>query len=202
MARLLRVLREEFVPVGIRYIIADFLLKLFPSFVGSRIRVKLLQFAGFRIGKKCIIMGTPRFTVAKNMMENFHLGNSVLMNIDCFFDLAGPIRIEDRVGIGQQAMLITGAHQIGDEHQRAGYLDPQPIVIEEGAWLGARCIILPGVTVGRGAVVAAGAIVTKDVPPNTLVAGIPAKVIKSLPTSRELKPPSNGYKPELAQKFW
>jgi acetyltransferase-like isoleucine patch superfamily enzyme len=85
-------------------------------------------------------------------------------------------------------MLITGAHQIGDEYQRARDLNPEPINIEEGVWLGARCIILPGVTVGRGAVVAAGAIVTKDVPPNKLVAGVPAKVIKSLPVAKELPP--------------
>ena len=62
-----------------------------------------------------------------------------------------------------------------------GCVNSQPIVIEDDAWIGMNCIILKGVTVGRGAVVGAGSVVTKDVPPWTLVAGNPARVIKELP---------------------
>ncbi|NTU65300.1 MAG: hypothetical protein HGB05_18340 [Chloroflexi bacterium] len=64
--------------------------------------------------------------------------------------------------------------------QRAGATFSAPVTIQDGTWLGARCIVLPGVTVGRGSVVGAGSVVTKDVPPNTLVGGVPAKVIRSI----------------------
>ena len=74
---------------------------------------------------------------------------------------------------------------MGDPECRAGAHLARPIRIESGAWIGARSTILPGVTVGHGAVVAAGAVVTRDVEPNTLVAGVPARVLRSLEPSSE-----------------
>ena len=92
-------------------------------------------------------------------------------------------------------MLITGAHHVGDENNRCDDLEPRAIIIGDGVWLGARCIVLPGISVGRGSVVAAGSVVTKDVPINTMVAGVPAKVVKELPTT------FNGM-PAARQDIW
>ncbi|MCB9422786.1 MAG: hypothetical protein H6667_23505 [Ardenticatenaceae bacterium] len=139
-------------------------------------------------------MGKPRFIGGPDFVKNFVIGSSAFINVDCFFDLAAPINIGENVSIGPQAMLITGAHHIGDECNRCGDLEPQTITIGDGVWLGARCIILPGVSIGRGSVVAAGAVVTKDVPINTLVAGVPARIIKELPTTfNRASVPANGY---------
>ena len=92
-----------------------------------------------------------------------------------------PIIIGNRAQIAYHVTLITGDHHIGPPASRAGVMNARPITIGEGAWIGARVVVLPGVTIGAGAVVAAGAIVTKDVAPNTLVAGVPARFLRKLP---------------------
>ena len=183
MLKLLQVIQEEMFGFHFSFLLADFLLKFIPAFVGGRLRVKILRLAGLSIGKKSIIMGRPRFIGGPDMVKNFEIGPSGFINVDCFFDLAAPINIGENVSIGPKSMLITGAHHVGDEDNRCGDLEPRAIIIGDGVWLGARCIILPGVSIGRGSVVAAGAVVTKEVPVNVMVAGVPAKVIKELPTT-------------------
>jgi acetyltransferase-like isoleucine patch superfamily enzyme len=75
---------------------------------------------------------------------------------------------------------VTVDHEVGDSSQRCGRRVFRPICIEDGVWIGSRAVILPGVRIGRGAVVGAGAVVTRDVPAHALVAGIPAKTIRDL----------------------
>jgi maltose O-acetyltransferase len=88
--------------------------------------------------------------------------------------IVAPIHIGERCDIGPGAMLVTGSHETGTTQRRAGNGTAKAIVIEAGCWIGARSLILGGVTIGPGSIVAAGAVVTRDVPPNTLVAGVPA----------------------------
>ncbi|MBS2024318.1 MAG: hypothetical protein JST92_18095 [Deltaproteobacteria bacterium] len=103
-----------------------------------------------------------------------------MVNVPCFIDLNAPVTIGDEVNIGHHAVLITAKHLTGESIRRAGLLESAPIVLEPGCWLGARVTVLAGVTIGRGAVIAAGAVVTKDIPPNTLAGGVPARVIREL----------------------
>lgn len=94
-------------------------------------------------------------------------------------DCRDQVTIEKDVFAGHDIMILTGSHdyeQFGEARKISGI--SKPVTIKEGAWLGTRCIILPGVTVGEHSVVGAGAIVTKDVEPYTVVAGNPARVIK------------------------
>jgi maltose O-acetyltransferase len=77
-------------------------------------------------------------------------------------------------------MLITGTHMIGSSDHRAGKLAPKPVHIMNGVWLGARVIVLPGVTIGAGVVVGAGSLVNRDLPADTLCAGVPARVIREI----------------------
>jgi maltose O-acetyltransferase len=74
-------------------------------------------------------------------------------------------------------MILTTSHKLGPSAHRAGKHDLLPVEIGDGAWIGARATILPGVTIGRGAVVSAGSVVNKNVPPNSIVAGTPARVV-------------------------
>jgi len=78
-------------------------------------------------------------------------------------------------------MILTSTHDLGPSQHRAGPVTRAPVTIKAGAWLGPRSIVLPGVTVGEGAIVMPGALVNKDVPPNTRVAGTPARAVETLP---------------------
>ena len=118
----------------------------------------------------------PPFTT--NFGRFTRIGKNVFINHGCSFLDLGGITIEDEVLIGPQVKLVTENHPL-DPATRKGLIT-KPILIMRNAWIGAGATILPGVTVGENAVVAAGAVVSKDVPANTVVGGIPAKLIKSI----------------------
>ncbi|MFI5656008.1 DapH/DapD/GlmU-related protein [Streptomyces anulatus] len=110
---------------------------------------------------------------------NTTFGENVFVNQGCTFMDKGGIRIGNGVMIAPKVSLITGGHPLPLAERRA-YLSFAPIVIEDDVWVGAAAVITQGVTVGAGAVVAAGAVVTRDVPAGTVVAGVPARVIKKI----------------------
>lgn len=110
---------------------------------------------------------------------NMRVGRNVFINQNCtFYDLGG-IDIADDVMIGPNVSLITSGHPTHPAERRDGVV-AKPIVVERNVWIAAGAIVIGGVTIGENAVVAAGAVVTKDVPPNTLVGGNPARVIRSI----------------------
>lgn len=111
--------------------------------------------------------------------KNITIGNHVFFNSGCNFQDQGGITIDDGALIGHNVVLATLNHCMIPE-QRAN-LEPAPIHIGKNVWIGANAIVLPGVTIGDGAVIAAGAIVTKDVPANTIVGGVLAKKIRDIP---------------------
>ena len=108
--------------------------------------------------------------------NNIKLGNNVFINSNCLAMARGGITIDDDVMIAGNVQLLSNNH---DEYERQ-VLTCEEIVIQKGAWIGAGASILPGVNVGKYAIVGAGAIVTKDVPDYAVVVGIPAKVVKTL----------------------
>ncbi|MDI0267007.1 sugar O-acetyltransferase [Clostridioides difficile] len=110
--------------------------------------------------------------------KNIRVGKDVFINHACTFMDRGGITIEDDVLIGPKVNLITINHPL--EPSKRHSTVSTPIVIKKNAWLGAGAMIMPGITIGENAVVSAGAVVTKDVPPNTVVAGVPAKIIKNI----------------------
>ncbi|GAA1822190.1 acyltransferase [Microlunatus capsulatus] len=117
------------------------------------------------------------------------IGRSAYVNRGVFFDGIGPIRVGKRVHLGMEVMILTGSHSIGGPDCRAGALSAAPVVIEDGAWIGARAVLMPGAVVGRGSVVAAGSVVTGTCDPDTLYAGVPARKIRVLgPEDRETGP--------------
>lgn len=112
-----------------------------------------------------------------NFGRFIQLGKNVFINHDCTFLDLGGIIIEDDVMIAPKVSLISESHPLHPSERKALVLGK--VHIKKNAWIGAGATILPGVTVGENAVVAAGAVVSKDVPDNTVVAGVPARVIKS-----------------------
>lgn len=103
------------------------------------------------------------------------IGENSRINRDCTLDIRCGLTIGDNVSISPEVMILGLSHDYNDPS--FSDLDPGPITIEDYVWIGSRAMILPGVTLGRGAVVAAGSIVTKDVAPMTVVAGVPAKPV-------------------------
>ena len=131
------------------------------------------------IGKKVddsFILIPPFYTACG---VDISVGRNVFVNQNCtFYDLGG-LDIADDVMIGPNVSIITTGHPLEPSQRRASVI-AKPIVIEKNVWIAANATIIGGVTVGENSVVAAGSVVTKDVPPNTLVGGNPARVIRSI----------------------
>lgn len=113
-----------------------------------------------------------------NYGKNTKIGKNVFINFDCVFLDLGRITIDDNVQIAPKVSLLTEGHPLhpNDRHS----LHVAAIHIKKNAWIGANATILQGVTIGENSIVAAGSVVSKDVPDNTVVGGIPAKVLKSI----------------------
>lgn len=113
-----------------------------------------------------------------NYGKNITLGKNVFINMNCTCLDLGGISIDDEVLIAPNVSLLSESHPV--EPQKRKYLNVASIHIKKNAWIGANVTIMPGVTIGVNSVVAAGSIVSKDVPDNTIVGGVPAKILKNL----------------------
>jgi acetyltransferase-like isoleucine patch superfamily enzyme len=140
----------------------------------AEIRDLLSQITGSDIDESVAVF-TPLYI---NYGKHTKIGKNVFINFDCVFLDLGGITIEDNVLIAPKVSLLSEGHPVSPNERQS--LVPGHIHIRKNAWIGAGATILPGVTIGENAVVAAGAVVSKDVPANTVVGGIPAKTIKTI----------------------
>jgi acetyltransferase-like isoleucine patch superfamily enzyme len=130
-----------------------------------------------RLGRETQILGRLTLLGGTNVPGGLEVGDEAALDCPCTIDLAAPVRIGHRVNIGRETLILTGTHAIGALTRRCGPDRAEPVAIGDGTWVGARVTILPGVTIGAGCVVAAGAVVTRSMPPNSVVAGNPARVV-------------------------
>ena len=140
----------------------------------AEIRVLLSQITSSEIDETVAVF-TPLYI---NYGKHTKIGKNVFINFDCVFLDLGGITIEDGVLIAPKVCLLSEGHPVSPTERQS--LVPGHIHIRKNAWIGAGATVLPGVTIGENAVVAAGAVVSKDVPSNTVVGGIPAKHIKNI----------------------
>lgn len=112
--------------------------------------------------------------------KNLHIGKNVFINSGCRFQDQGGITIGDGALIGHNVVMATLNHS--EDPETRGNLHPAPIHIGRNVWIGASAAILPGVTIGDGAIVGAGSVVTRDVPENMIVTGVPARILRSVDT--------------------
>jgi acetyltransferase-like isoleucine patch superfamily enzyme len=146
----------------------------------SRTRTALLRASGMRVGPRSLCQGPVRITGSDRACELLEIGADTLISGALHCDLGAPIRIGERVRIGHDVSLLTVDHEIGTSELRCGTKNFGAIEIGDGAWLASRVVVLPGVRIGAGAIIAAGSVVTRDVEANTLVAGAPARKIRDL----------------------
>lgn len=152
--------------------VADF----FPDgAVGYPVRRLIWRATGVRLGPNVRLE-----TGISILGTNLSIGADSYINRRSYFDLSAPITLGKRVTIGHGVSFITAQHAIGPAEHRFGAVTPLPIEVGDGAWIGANVTVMPGVSIGSGAVVAAGSVVTKPVAADSLVGGVPAKFIRAL----------------------
>jgi len=149
---------------------------LLDNAMSSRLRMRLLCALGATTGRDSIVRGG--LIILEGF--NFIIGDHVYIGSQCTLDGSERITIGNNVVIAYGVTIITGSHHSASHEHRAGPYNPRPMIIEDGCWIGARATLLPGVTVKTGAIVGAGSVVTKDVEPDTVVAGNPARVVRVL----------------------
>jgi acetyltransferase-like isoleucine patch superfamily enzyme len=141
----------------------------------AKVRELFSELTGRKVDDTFMLI--PPFYAAYGL--DIRVGHKVFINQCCTLYDMGGVDIGDHVMIGPNVNIITTGHPV-EPSQRRAYVEGKPIVIANNVWIATGATILGGVTVGENSVVAAGAIVTKDVPPNSFVAGVPAKIIRSL----------------------
>lgn len=167
--------------IALRYLIS-WLIKISPT---RYLRSFILRVAGAKLGKNVNINSGVFFHVetVESRFSNFIAGNNVYIGPRCLIDLSGKVKLEDNVTLSMNTTIIT--HQDPGEATGSPMTKYYPkriagVTIGKGCYVGANVIILPGVKIGEMSVVAAGSVVNKDVPDYVVVAGVPARIIKSL----------------------
>lgn len=143
-------------------------------FVPVWLRILLLLLGGARI------WGAGIYSGCYFGSKDIRMGLGTFVNRGVLFDGTAPITLGKQVAVGHRVQFITSTHEIGPASGRAGRVVNLPIVVGDGCWIGARAVILPGVTIGEGCIIGAGAVVTKDCAPNGLYAGSPVRRVREL----------------------
>jgi maltose O-acetyltransferase len=180
LEKIVRVTREE-LDFDTRRLAAGFVSRILPQNAFNRVRTTLLRALGLRIGEGSLLGGALRLTGSGSLRDLLSIGPGCYLTGPLHVDLSAPVTIGARVYMGYDVELLTVGHAIGGPAQRCGERVYAPIEIGDGVWIASRVVILPGVRIGAGSVVAAGAVVNRDVPPNVMVGGVPARTVRRLP---------------------
>jgi acetyltransferase-like isoleucine patch superfamily enzyme len=144
------------------------------------VRAVWLRLLGAQIGRRSILHDVRFFNLYRRGLGGLRIGDDCFIGDDCLLDLAEEIRLEDHVTLAERVLVLTHTNVGYRDHPLQGAFPPMaaPVTIRRGSFVGAAVTILPGLTIGPEAFVAAGSVVTADVPPRTVVAGAPAKRLR------------------------
>lgn len=181
MRRLRRLVGDELGNAAhLRLTLATALVRPVPHLMACRLRAALHRLGGVGVRRGTLLAGGLRIEGPGRAAQRITIDTGCWVNTGCLLDASAAITIEENVAIGQNVSIITGTHEVGHHERRAGELIARPVRIGAGSWIGAGSILLPGVVIGAGAIVAAGSVVTRDVDADTLVAGVPARLVRRL----------------------
>jgi maltose O-acetyltransferase len=145
------------------------------------LRTRIYRRAGLRIDPPTWGIGAHCFFRSAEIS----FGQGSFVNDYCYFENAARITVGREVAFGPRVAVITSSHSLGAGHRRCGRWTPLPVEIGDGCWIGAQALILPGVRIGHGAVIAAGAVVNDDCEPDGLYGGTPARLLRRLEDGRQ-----------------
>ena len=147
-----------------------------------QLRAPWLRLLGARIGRGTILQDVRFFNLYRRGLAGLEIGDDCFIGDECLLDLAEGIQLERQVTLAERVLVLTHMNVGYADHPLQQHFPPvaKPVVVEQGAFLGANVTLLPGVRIGAGSFVAAGAVVTKDVPPGMLVAGVPGRVLRQI----------------------
>jgi acetyltransferase-like isoleucine patch superfamily enzyme len=175
--------RLEIAEMHFAFNLVNVLLAPVPLAVARRLRPMLYRRLGMRIGRGTLLSNPWHLQGLGRPYKRLTVGEYCLFRA-ARIELNAPITIGDYVTVSNGATITTDTHEVGPPERRLGHIKSRPVTIGDGAWI-QRNVMLLGVSVGAGAIVGSGAVVTKDVPPNTFVAGVPARVVSELSASVE-----------------
>jgi acetyltransferase-like isoleucine patch superfamily enzyme len=151
--------------------LVDAVLGRCPPFIGARTITAALRLAGAKISPSTLFWGLPELVGEGDYVSRLEIGELCGLNFGCYFELAASITLEPHVAVGHEVMLLTRTHDPTRASHRGEPSVAKPIRVGAGSWLGSRCVVLPGVTIGPGSVVGASVVVREDLPANTMLAG-------------------------------
>jgi len=152
-------------------------LALFPQ-----LRAPWLRLLGARVGRRTVLHDVRFFNLYRRGLAGLDIGEECFVGDECLVDLAEGVKLERQVTLAERVLILTHTNVGYHDHPlQAGFpATAAPVVIEWGSFLGANVTVLPGIRVGEQSFVAAGSVVTADVPPRTLVAGVPARPVRTI----------------------
>ncbi len=175
-------IREIGIGATMRFFFTTVFLGVYGVLLFPPLRIWALRLVGARVGRDCVIHATRFFNAYRLGFKGLEIADKCFIGDDCLLDLADRIVMEEHVTLAERVSILT--------HTNVGYADhplqkffpsfTAPVILKRGAFIGVNATILPGVTVGEGTFVAAGSVLTTDTPAWSLVAGVPARVLRDV----------------------
>lgn len=178
----MKAVREIGIGKALRFVWGTLFLALYGILLFPPLRARALRMAGARVGRDCVIHATRFFNAYRLGFPGLEIGDKCFIGDDCMLDLADRIVMHSSVTLAERVTILTHTNVGYADHPLQEYFPgyTAPVILERGAFVGVNTTILPGVTVREGTFVAAGSVLIESTPPWSLVAGVPARVLRML----------------------
>jgi acetyltransferase-like isoleucine patch superfamily enzyme len=171
--------------VHLKHRLANLVSGLLPDFSSGVVRGHLYRMAGLDVARDAFLMGNIELLVGSSIdfYDKLHIASGTVIGQHVTINIDAEVSIGKNVAVSPFVRIYTATHPLGPGSSRrlGSSMIAKPVVVEDGCWIGLGAMILPGVTIGHGSIVAAGAVVMESTPPDSYIEGNPAKVVRQLP---------------------